>query len=234
MALRLGAVQPARSANPTLHFQLHLRPGAPAAAPAGGRAPASPIELVASDGQELITWLLGLQAVVVPARPAERLSLWRIARRRARMIVRFGAIRQGISFRQNWASIILNAAATYDRSRDAAADRWQQSREGLSEELRRASFRDALGGAAAPPTTAPGSAGRGRASASGASAPYASAAGASGPDAPQGASYERFSAAARRAEERRSSAGGTASPLDRGGRHASSAQRGSRTPDERR
>lgn len=116
------------------------------------------------------------------------------------MVARLGAIAQGLPLRQYWVSTILNAAATYEPNRDQAAETWESSRRGLSNEMRGTSFRDALGGAAHPPpaqqqTSAPA----------------------------RVASNERFSAAARRAEERRSSSGMAsagarvaASPLDRG------------------
>jgi hypothetical protein len=197
VAIRLGPLRPSTTKSPWLHFQLVLRAGAPATTPGGGAPPVSPLEFIAADGQELITWLLGLQAVVVPADQRERLTLGIVGRRRLRMIARRNAYALNLDYRQFWVTTILNAAATYDPSQDSAADRWHEQRDSLG------------GGGAAlrsaarqqPPT--PSSARRPKPppTAQQSSSAFEQAATSSSLDP------ARFGAAARRAEERRSLSG---------------------------
>jgi len=198
-AIRIGPVRPLSASAPWLHFQLELR------APSGGVVANSitanlPLEFVATDGPELITWLLGLQAVVVPAKPFDRLTLGRIARRRCRMISRLFALRSGLSYHQYWASVILNSAATLGSQQGAAAERWNASRDGLQDEVRKGSYRDAIGGAAPRPSSARASLGGGGSSYAGANSNLNSGG--------EGYGESRFSAAARRADERRASSRG--------------------------
>lgn len=115
-ALRVGPSRPLSASKPWLHFQIHTRTEPPV------------LEFVAMDGTELVTWVLGLQAVVVPARREDRVTLRTLAKRRMRMVARHCAQRLNMGYKDYWIQTIVNAAATASQMEEQATSLWHASR----------------------------------------------------------------------------------------------------------